>query len=91
MGKIINQQTLIGTPIQAGKYEITPLVKRTCMQPPNYRWFFSWQRPKAVVVEVPGGHQEMLPIPDATRRAQFTLLGIGLLGSLLIWLAFRKW
>jgi|SaaInl7_200m_RNA_FD_contig_31_227505_length_740_multi_6_in_0_out_0_2 hypothetical protein len=91
MGKLINQQTMVGASIRSGNYEITPLARRTCFQAPNYRWFLSWQRPKAVVVEIPGGHQELLPIEDVTRRAQLILMGIGLLGSLLIWLVFRKW
>lgn len=91
MAKLINQQTMLGEPIRSGNYEITPLAKRISIQAPNYRWFLSWQRPKAVVVEMPGGHQEILPIEDVTRRSQFILMGIGLLGSLLIWLVFRKW
>ncbi len=90
MSKLINQQTMVGKPIRSGNYEITPLAKRTCLHPPNYRWFFSWQRPKAVVVEVPGGHQELLPIKDVTLQNQLILMSIGLLGSLLIWLVFRK-
>ena len=91
MRRLINQKTMIGATIRAGNYEIIPLAKRTCLQAPTYRWFLSWQRPKAVVVEIPGGHQELLPIKDVTRRAQVILMGIGLLGSLLIWLVFRKW
>lgn len=90
MGKLIHQQTMVGAPVRSGNYEITPLARRTCLHPQNYRWFLSWQRPKAVVVEVPGGHQELLPIRDETLRAQLFLLSFGILGSLMIWLVFRK-
>lgn len=91
MGKFVNNQTLVGPSIRADQVEIYPLVKRTCIQPPGYRWALSWQRPKAVVVEESNGNQVILPVEDHTRRIQVILVGLGLLGSLLIWLAFREW
>jgi hypothetical protein len=47
-------------------------------------------------VQAPGGEiQEMqapqeVPVYDDTRRVQMLILGVGLLGSALIWLIFRN-
>jgi NADH/NAD ratio-sensing transcriptional regulator Rex len=49
-----------------------------------------WNRPVAVEVQAPGEEMQVLPVYDRTRLAQLLILGVGLLGSALIWLIFRK-
>ena len=89
MGALIEIGTQSGRPIQADDFGIVPLVRRTRLQIPNYRGAFVWQRPKALVIQAPNGRQEILPIRDHTRWAQMLLIGIGLFGSILIWLFLR--
>ena len=90
MGNLIDIKTHAGRSLQIGDLHIVPLVKKTRLQPPNYRGVFIWQKPEAVVIQTLDGTQEVLPIRDYTRWAQMLLMGIGFLGSLLIWLSLRS-
>ena len=89
MGKLIDSKTQAGNPIQVGNLEIVPLVRKVRLRSLNYRSTLLWGTPEAVIVQVSDGTQEILPIRDQTRRAQMLLLGFGILGSFLIWLAMR--
>jgi len=69
--------------------QLTPIVKSTRVQPPGMRGVLLWHRPSAVVVQHPGGRDEIIAIQDPTRKAQLLLLGISLVGSLLITIFYR--
>ena len=79
-----------GVPVQAGDMRLIPLARATRLQIPGLPVHLVWNRPAAVVAHHPGGRQQVLPVTDHTRQAQFILLGIGLLGSLLLWLTFGR-
>ncbi len=83
-------ETRAGVPFQAGDVRLIPLARATRLQLPGIPFHLVWNRPAAMVAHHPGGRQQVLPVHDRTRQAQFTLLGIGLLGSLLVWLTFRR-
>ncbi len=83
-------ETRAGVPVQAGDVRLIPMARATRLQIPGFPVHLVWNRPAAVVTHSPGGRQQVLPVPDHTRQAQFILLGIGLLGSLLLWLTFRR-
>ena len=84
---LVKTEKLAGKPIQAGQARLIPIETAIRCQPPGMWGVLLWQRPTAVIVQHPDGVEEVLPIRDATRQAQLTLLGIGLLGSILILLA----
>ncbi len=90
MGKLINAKTQAGRTYRVDDLEITPLVRKIRVQPPEYRGTILWGAPEAVVIQSSAGEQAVLPIRDQTRTAQLLLLGIGLLGSILIWVALRR-
>ncbi len=89
MAKLIDAKIQAGQAIRASNFEFVPLVRKIRIQPPDYRGILLWGTPEAVVVQSPNGDQAVFPIRDHTRRAQMLLLGIGLLGSFLIWLTLR--
>jgi hypothetical protein len=84
---LVKTEKLAGIPIQAGSARLIPVETATRFQPPGMWGVLLWRRPTAVVVQHAGGDEEVIPIRDATRQAQLTLLGIGLLGSLLVLMA----
>ncbi len=87
---LINTLNRACTTYQVNKTKITPIVKSTRIQPPGMWGVLLWQRPSAMVVQYPGGTDEIIEINDPTRKAQFLLLGISLLGSLLITIIYKS-
>ena len=83
-------ETRAGDPVSVGDTEIVPLARSLCIQPPGFPAGLIWNRPSAVIVRTADGQERMLPVPDVTRQKQLRLLGIGLIGSLLIWLVLRR-
>lgn len=79
-----------GSPIPAGNLELTPVSQAVVIRAPGQVNGLIWNRPVAVRVQVPGNEMQVLPVYDYTRLAQILILGAGLLGSVLIWLIFRK-
>lgn len=88
--QLVKIENRVGQPIQLGKTQIIPITQSIKAQPPGFWGLLLWNRPTAVVVRTADGQEGVLPIQDVTRNTQLILLGIGLLGSLLVWLAFRK-
>ncbi len=87
---LLDYETKAGAPIQAGDVKLIPLAKSVKIAPPGMFGGLVWNRPAAVIVQQPDGQETVLPIQDVTRQAQIALLAMGALGSLLIWLMFKK-
>ena len=79
-----------GKPIQAGNLKLTPVSQVVVLRAPGQANGLVWNRPAAVEVQAPGKEMQVLPVYDHTRLAQILILGLGLLGSALIWLIFRN-
>jgi hypothetical protein len=84
--KLFVTEDRAGKPIEVGGKFIVPIEKVTKIQPPNMSGVGLWRRPSAVVIEHPDGTDEVIEIQDPTRQAVLTLLGFGIIGSVLIWL-----
>jgi hypothetical protein len=89
---LVVTEKLAGAPVQVGSTRLIPIETATRIQPPGMWGVLLWRRPTAVIVQHAEGTEDVLPIQDVTRRAQLTLLGVGLLSSILVLLAnrFRK-
>ncbi len=83
-------ETKTGEPILAGEFTLIPFARSLRIHPPGLPGGLIWNRPLAVAVQAGDGLERRLPVRDVTRQAQLALLGAGLAGSLLIWLAFRR-
>jgi hypothetical protein len=88
--QLVKIENRAGHPIQAGEIQIIPITQSIKAQPPGFWGLLLWNRPTAVVVRTADGQEKVLPVQDITRYTQLILMGIGVLGSLLIWLALRK-
>jgi hypothetical protein len=85
----ITLESRAGETLQAGTRRLTPLSSLVRVQIPGWSGGLVWNRPSAVLVTEPDGQEKLLPVRDVTRLAQLLILGAGLLGGWLIWLAFR--
>jgi hypothetical protein len=87
---LISYENHAGDPIQIGDVKISPIARALRIQLPGLKGGLIWNRPASVVVQTGEGEEQVMPVMDVTRLAQVMLLGIGLLGSLFIWLLFRR-
>ncbi len=83
---MFNLETRTGQPIAAGGTHLVPIAKSMRLE--LGRGALVWNR--AIGVAVGSRRETILPIHDRTRRLQLAILGAGVLGSLLLWLAGRR-
>ena len=86
---IFDIETHAGEPIRPGRTRLIPFVQSVRLNIPGASGGIVWNRPTSVLAQTPDGQETVLQIRDITRQAQLTLLGLGVLGSLLIWLLYR--
>jgi len=85
---VVRWQTISGEQVTIGDVTLTPQSQALTLHWPNGG--FVWNRPVAVLVER-GGQTERVPVVDVTRIAQLTLLGLGLIFSMVtVILSIRK-
>jgi hypothetical protein len=83
-------ETLPGKSIQTGSNKITPFSQVVKLMLPGSRGGLIWNRPVSVLVQGDDGSEYVLPVVDATRMAQLTLLGFGLAVGILFWWIKRR-
>ena len=86
----IHIETKTGEPISVSGAEIIPVARSVRIQVDGFPVGLIWNRPVAVLARTSDGAEISIPVHDVTRRAEVALLGVGLVGSLLIWLLLRK-
>lgn len=75
-----------GDPIQWNGVKLVPFAQSLYVQNPFWRMSgLIWNRPSSVLVVAADGQEQVLPIRDLTRWVQFSLLGAGFVGAMLIW------
>lgn len=89
-GSFVYSKVELGEPLRVGGGELTPYSRATIIRLPGLIGGIVWSRPGGVLVKREDGSEIALPIRDATRRAQFAMLGMGLLGGLFAWLVLGK-
>ena len=83
-------ETNAALPVKAKDLQLIPLAQSVRIGLPGLPAGLIWNRPTAVIVQDDMGEQQVLPIQDVTRNLQLLLLGLGLVGSLMIWLVFGR-
>ncbi len=73
-----------GPPIQARDKTLTPFIKTWRLQAPGSPGGLTWNRPASVLVHSADGQEQVLPIPDLTRRVIWSLLGACLGAAILV-------
>lgn len=86
--RIIQWQTVSGSPVTAGDVTLTPQSQSLTVRWPHGGWV--WNRPVAILVER-GGQTERVPIVDVTRAVQLGLLSCTLVfGMVTVALTARR-
>jgi hypothetical protein len=85
----ITLESRAGEAVTAGARRLIPLSRVIRVHLPGQPGGVVWNRPAAVLVREADGQEIELPVRDVTRLAQLAILTAGLLGSWLIWIAFR--
>lgn len=90
--KLFSYETMIGDPVFVGSTRIIPFAQALRIRLPFINGGLVWNRPASVLVTRPDGEEQVLRVPDITRRVQLALLGgiIGLLISGIISARIRK-
>lgn len=83
-------ETRLADAIHVDHLEIYPYTRHATLTSPGGNAGLIWDRPAAVLVRHPDGTEEILTVQDRTRQVQLLLLGIGLIGSMLAWLFYRR-
>jgi hypothetical protein len=78
------------SPISAGQMTLIPVSQSLIVQNRRMKGGLVWNRPVSVGLLVADEDVRYIPIYDYTRLAQVFILGAGVVGSLLIWLFYRK-
>jgi hypothetical protein len=86
---LVNMETRAGEAVSIRDRKIVPFAQALRIQLPKIPVSFTWNRPASVLVINQDGREEVLAIPDVTRRFQFLILGIGVVGSIIIYITFK--
>lgn len=85
MAPLVAVETRAGEPIQAGDRTLIPFARSLRLQFPGRHGGLNWTCPASLLVKNGDGQEQVLPIPDITRRIQIELFGF-CLGMLLLWI-----
>lgn len=77
-------ETRPGQTLRVGKTRLTPFAQSFQLTLPGLPGGLIWNRPVSILAQYPDGREEVTPIPDLTRRIQFTIYGMGIFGGLLL-------
>jgi hypothetical protein len=82
LNKLFSYETTIGDPVFVGSTRLIPFAQALRIRLPFINGGFVWNRPATVLVTRPDGEEQVLRVPDITRRVQLALLG-GIVGLVL--------
>ena len=85
---LISIETLTGQPIRINSTELRVRSQVVQLRLPVVIGGLIWNRPVAVLVRTWDGQEQMLPIPDLTRIAVLTLVGL-CFGCMFLVILFR--
>lgn len=75
MARLLTCEYQAGEEIPAGETTLTPFSKAWRLHVPGANINATWNRPASVLVRTPAGQEQVLAIPDLTRRIIWSLLG----------------
>lgn len=82
--QFIQINTQAGKPVMAGNTKITPFSQSVRLMVPGKLIGLIYNRPVSLLATSPDGQEQVIAIPDVTRRIQFTLLGIAFAWMMLL-------
>ena len=90
MARFLNIETQAGTPIRWGNRTLIPFAQTVRLQAPGAKGGFIWNRPTSLLVQSAEGQDQVLIIPDLTRRIIWSLGAASLAAVLILWIINHK-
>jgi hypothetical protein len=87
--RILSIENKMGRSYRVGDMRITPFSRVWRFQPPGFNGGLIWNRPLSILVKTGNGEEQVLPVTDVTRQAQWGILGLAAGILLLTWLLKR--
>ncbi len=87
MGEILQIEYRCGQPVKHHGRILTPFNRVVSLRFAGRSFGAVWNKPSSLLVQQPDGSEQILPIPDPTRRTMIVILASGLF----IWLIARLW
>jgi hypothetical protein len=81
----LNSEYQAGQEVQYGKWTILPFAKTWHWRSPGGHQAIVWNRPASLWVRSETGDEEIIQIPDMTRRVVLSLVGVCLGAVLVVW------
>jgi hypothetical protein len=88
--RILSIETKPGESYTFNGYTVTPFAQVISLRIPGFKGLAAWIRPVSVLVKNRADEERVIPIVDATRIAEWTLLGMGIAIPLLALLRLRR-
>ncbi len=87
---LMRSETRVGEPIRVHGATIFPVARVLRILPRSFFGGLIWNRPVAIVVQREDRADRVIPIVDATRQVQISLLAGGIAGGLFSWWFARR-
>lgn len=89
-GPLTASELQAGESISVGDVRLIPFMRSSRLTFPGGLFRLFWNRPASVLLVSPDGTEQVIPVPDLTRRIQWFFYAFGLAGTVLIWLVNRQ-
>jgi hypothetical protein len=76
MPVIFNTETQPGQPVTTGGLRLLPFAQSVSLRLPGDRFGLVWNRPVSLLVTDADGREQVLDVPDPTRKIVWTLYGL---------------
>lgn len=88
----LNTETKPGNPLAVGRLRLLPFAQSVSLSLPGHRFGLVWSRPVSVLVTGPDGQEQVLEVPDPTRKIVWTLYGLMAVTAIVavLWKALRR-
>jgi hypothetical protein len=90
MARLLNIETQAGSPIRWGGRTLIPFSQTVRLQAPGAKGGFIWNRPASLLVQSADGQEQVLQVPDLTRRIIWSLGAASLAAVIILWIINHK-
>lgn len=88
--RLPGEEIQAGEPLELNGLRLIPFIRTARLKAPGNFFHFFWSRPASILTISADGSEQVIPVPDMTRRIQWFILGAGIVGAFLIRFVGRR-